>query len=163
MEVVECGGKEIEIAAPRKFHSSWIRTSACFPHSLNFYSTIYKLCRIRAAIALQGDYRGKAPGRDKLALYTKTCPKLAVFGHFLIFSFFEVPFLGTAFSFIKCGIKYPKWLIYATCIHNTELSNLPKNEIVLRPKHGAPPPFLDQLKCRQDIFFFWFCGFLLWI
>ena len=51
-EVVECGGKEIEIAAPRKFHSSWIRTSACFPHSLNFYSAIYKLYRIRVIIAL---------------------------------------------------------------------------------------------------------------
>ena len=30
-----------------------------------------------------------------LLKYTKTCPKLAVFGHFLISSFFEVPFLGT--------------------------------------------------------------------
>ena len=64
-------------------------------------------------------------------------------GDFSFFSFFDVSFLGTlspksAFSFIKCGIKYRKWLLYATSIHKTELSNLTKNEIVLRPKHGKP-------------------------
>ena len=80
-----------------------------------------------------------------LLKYTKTCPKLAVFGHFLIFSVFEVHFLRTlnpksAFLFIKCGMKYPKWLIFATSVKKTELSNLTKNEIVLPPKHGAPPP-----------------------
>ena len=78
-----------------------------------------------------------------LLKYTKTCPKLAVFGHFLIFSVFDVNFLRTlnpksALLFIKCGIKYPKWPIYAKSVHKTELSNLTKNEIVLRPKHGAP-------------------------
>ena len=36
-------------------------------------------------------------------------------------------------------MKYPKWLIYATSVQKTELSNLTKNEIVLPPKHGAPP------------------------
>ena len=39
----------------------------------------------------------------------------------------------SAFSFIKCGIKDPEKLIYATNIHKTELSNLTKNEIVLPP------------------------------
>ena len=77
-----------------------------------------------------------------LLKYTKTCPKLAVFGHFLIFSVFDVNFLRTfnpksAFLFIKCVIKYPKWPIYAKSVHKTELSNLTKNEIVLRPKHGG--------------------------
>ena len=75
---------------------------------------------------------------------TKTCPKLVVLGHFLIFSVFEVHFLRTlsplsAFKFIKCGTKYHKWPIYASSVHKTELSNLTKNEIVLPPKHGAPP------------------------
>ena len=37
-------------------------------------------------------------------------------------------------------MKYPKWPIYATSEQKTELLNLAKNEIVLRPKHGAPPP-----------------------
>ena len=79
-----------------------------------------------------------------LLKYTKTCPKLAVLGYFLIFSVFDVNFLRTlnpksALLFIKCGIKYPKWPIYAKSVHKTELSNLTKNEIVLRPKHGAPP------------------------
>ena len=69
-------------------------------------------------------------------------PKIGCFWAFSHFFFFEILFLGTsspksAFSFIKCGIKYPKWLIYATSIHKTELSNLTKNEIVLRPKHGG--------------------------
>ena len=39
----------------------------------------------------------------------------------------------SAFSFIKCGIKDPEKLIYATNIHKTELSNLTKNEIVFPP------------------------------
>ena len=39
----------------------------------------------------------------------------------------------SAFSFIKCGIKDPEKLIYATSIHKTDLSNLTKNEIVLPP------------------------------
>ena len=45
-------------------------------------------------------------------------------------------------------MKYPKWPIYATSEQITELSNLAKNEIVLRPKHGAPPPLslLEQSK-----------------
>ena len=78
-----------------------------------------------------------------LLKYTKTCPKLADFGYFLIFSVFDVNFLRTlnpksALLFIKCGIKYPKWPIYAKSVHKRELSNLTKNEIVLRPKHGAP-------------------------
>ena len=56
------------------------------------------------------------------------------------FSFFEVPFVRTlnpkcTFSFIKCGIKDPEKIIYATSIH--KLSNLTKNEIVLPPKHGG--------------------------
>ena len=73
-----------------------------------------------------------------LLKYTKTCPKLAVFGYFLIFSVFDVNFLRTlnpksALLFIKCGIKYPKWPIYAKSVHKTELSNLTKNEIVLPP------------------------------
>ena len=33
-------------------------------------------------------------------------------------------------------MKYPKWPIYATSEQKTELLNLAKNEIVLRPKHG---------------------------
>ena len=36
-------------------------------------------------------------------------------------------------------MKYLKWPIYATKVHKTELSNFTKNEIVLHPKHGAPP------------------------
>ena len=80
--------------------------------------------------------------------YTKTPPKLAAFGHFLFFSVFDDHFLRvfnpkSAFSFIKCGIKYPERLIYATSKHKTELSNLTKNEIVLPPKHGAPPTRVD--------------------
>ena len=80
-----------------------------------------------------------------LLKYTKTCPKLAVLGYFLIFSVFDVNFLRTlnpksALLFIKCGIKYPKWPIYAKSVHKTELSNLTKNEIVLRPKHGGGGP-----------------------
>ena len=34
-------------------------------------------------------------------------------------------------------MKYPKWLIYASGVHKTELSNLTKNLIVLPPKHGG--------------------------
>ena len=35
----------------------------------------------------------------------------------------------SAFSFIKCGIKDPEKLIYATDIHKTELSNLTKTKL----------------------------------
>ena len=74
--------------------------------------------------------------------YTKTCPKLAVFGHFLIFSVLGVHFLKTwnlksASLFIKCWMKYPKWPIYAISLHKMELSNFTKNEIVLSPMHGG--------------------------
>ena len=77
-----------------------------------------------------------------LLKYTKTCPKLAVFGHFLIFSVFDGNFLRTlnpksALLFIKCGIKYPKWPIHAKSVHKTEISNLTKNEIVPHSKHGG--------------------------
>ena len=89
-------------------------------------------------------------------------------GVFSFFLFLRSLFLGTlspkyAFSFIKCGIKYPKWLIYATSIHKTELSNLTKNEIVLRPKHGAPPlsPNLDNFFERQKRRFKWHLKWLI--
>ena len=45
-------------------------------------------------------------------------------------------------------MKYPKWPIYATSEQKTELSNLAKNEIVLRPKHGAPPPLNNVKNCN---------------
>ena len=73
-------------------------------------------------------------------------PKIGCFWAFSHFFFFEVPFLGTlspksAFSFIKCGIKYPKWLIYATSIHKTELSNfqITKNESTVGGGGGSFP------------------------
>ena len=58
------------------------------------------------------------------------------------FSVFEVHFLRTlnsksAFLFVECGMKYPKWPIYAASVQKTELSNLTKNKIVLPPKHGG--------------------------
>ena len=56
--------------------------------------------------------------------------------------------LWLSWTVCKCGIKYPEWLIYATSIHKTELSNLTKNEIVLRPKHGAPLPY--NLSCNEN-------------
>ena len=57
-------------------------------------------------------------------------------------SVLEVHFLRilnpkSAFLFIKCWKKYPKWPIYATSVQKAELSNLTKNEIVLPTKHGG--------------------------
>ena len=79
---------------------------------------------------------------DLVARIHQNMPKIGCFWAFSHFFIFWGPFFGnlepqSAFSFIKCGMKYPKWLIYATSIHKTELSNLTKKDIVLRPKHGA--------------------------
>ena len=63
-------------------------------------------------------------------------------GIYSFFSVFEVYFFRTlnplsACLLIRCGMKYPKWPIYASGVHKTELSNLTKNIIVLPPKHGG--------------------------
>ena len=41
--------------------------------------------------------------------------------------------------------------MYAKSVHKTELSNLTKNEIVLRPKHGAPLPS-PQFRQLEQLF-----------
>ena len=70
---------------------------------------------------------------------------MAVLWHFLIFCCFCGRFLRIfnpifGFLIIKCWMKYAEWPIYATSEHKTELWKITKNEIVLPPKHGAPPP-----------------------
>ena len=85
---------------------------------------------------------------DLVARIHQNMPEIGCFWAFSRFFCFWGPYFENfepqiCFSLIKCGIKYPEWLIYATTIHKTELSNLTKNEIVLPPKHGAPPTRVD--------------------
>ena len=57
--------------------------------------------------------------------------------------FFRTLNLKSAFLSIKCGMKHPKWPIYATSVQKQELSNLTKNEIVLPSKHGGGPGLIN--------------------
>ena len=77
-----------------------------------------------------------------VTLIHQNMSKIGCVWAFSHFSVFEAYFLRTlnsksAFLFVECGMKYPKWPIYATSVQKTELSNLTKNKIVLPPKHGG--------------------------
>ena len=79
---------------------------------------------------------------DLVTLIYQNLPKIGCFGAFShVFCFWGTFFENFEsiifFLFIKCVMKYPKWLIYAASVRKTELSNFTKNEIVLPPKHGG--------------------------